>query len=359
MTAGSVAVSIAILVAISVAMSVAAPAVAQSTLSRAGPSSQAVRAPAPLAVVDDAQRRVELRAPAQRIVALAPNLVEMAYAAGAGSRLVGVVSYSDFPAAAQRIARVGDANALDLERIVALKPDLVLAWWHGNPPRQIEQLSALGIPVFDSAPATLDDIPGTLDKLGTLFDTQAVAGNAAQRLRARIAGLRAYYAGRPVVSVFYQVWDDPLLTLNGQQIISAAITLCGGRNVFANLPQPVPAISTEAVLAANPQVIVGAEPLSRSSLARDRGREREVHEVQTADGATNPEVAAPESSPRLAGWRKWPTLAAVAHGNLFTLDADTIDRPGPRFIDGAGALCADLELARQHLGLAPAAPALR
>lgn len=274
---------------------------------------------ASVSVVDDAGERVTLAAPARRVVALSPHAVELAYAAGGGRYLVGAVSYSDYPSAAKALPRVGGYHALDLERIVALKPDLIIVWRHGNNERELERLRALGIALYDSEPHQVDGVATDLIALGTLFGTPREAETAAADYRAKIAALRAQYAGRSPVSVFYQVWSDPLMTLNGTHVISDLIALCGGRNVFAKLAPLVPTVSTEAVVAADPEAIVTA-----------------------SQGAT-PADAPP---PGFALWRAWPRMTAVARGNLFAVDGDLIDRPGPRLADGAEQLCRDLDIAR-------------
>ncbi|WP_184248739.1 cobalamin-binding protein [Paraburkholderia atlantica] len=281
----------------------------------------ALSAHAAVTVTDDSGATVTLAAPAQRVISLAPHVTELLYAAGGGPKMVGAVSYSDYPPEAKQLPRVGDNKALDLERIVALKPDLIVVWRHGNAQRQLERLRELHVPLFFSEPRRLDDIAVSLTKLGRLLGTSTSADAAAAVYRDDIARLRARYANRPVVSVFYQVWDRPLMTLNGEHMISDVIALCGGRNVFADLQPLVPTVSTEAVLAANPQAIVTAAP-----------------------GATQPDTTLPQ----LDAWRAWPRLAAVANNNLFAIDGDLINRPAPRIAQGARQLCEDLELARSR-----------
>jgi iron complex transport system substrate-binding protein len=274
-----------------------------------------------LSVTDDSGVTVTLAAPAQRIVSLAPHVTELLFAAGGGARIVGAISYSDYPPQAKSIPRVGDNKSLDLERIVAMKPDLIVVWRHGNAMQQIDRLRELHIPLFFSEPHKLEDIPVTIDKLGHLLGTEQQASAASSAFRRDIASLRARYANRPPVSVFYQVWDDPLMTLNGEHIVSEVIEVCGGKNVFADLKPLVPTISTEAVLAANPEAIVTATP-----------------------GATNSE----HTLPSLDTWRKWPSMTAVARNNLFGIDGDLINRPTPRLALGAAALCEDLDAARSR-----------
>lgn len=274
---------------------------------------------ATVSAVDDAGNTVTLAAPAQRVISLAPHTTELIYAAGGGAKLVGAVAYSDYPPQALSVPRVGDNRALDLERIAALKPDLIVVWRHGNAQQQIDRLREMHIPLFFSEPHRLDDVATSLTRLGVLLGTQKAAQDAAQTYRREIAQLRARYAQRAPVSVFYEVWDQPLMTINGEHMISDVIALCGGRNVFAALHPLVPTLSTEAVLATNPDAIVTA---SQGATASDR------------------------PLPALTRWRAWPQLHAVARGNLFAIDGDLLTRPGPRIAQGATQLCEDLDRAR-------------
>ena len=268
---------------------------------------------------DDTGNTVTLPAPAQRVISLAPHATELVYAAGGGAKLVGTVTYSDYPPAAQAVPRVGDNKALDLERIAALKPDLIVVWRHGNAERQTDALRALHIPLFFSEPKHLDDVATSLRQLGTLLGTAPVADAAAASFSRDIAALRARYAARAPVTMFFQVWDRPLTTLNGAHLFNDVIALCGGRNVFAALKPLAPSVTDEAVLAADPEAI-----------------------VTTSAGATRSDAPLPS----LARWRAWPALTAVARNNLFAIDGDLLTRPSPRIAQGAATLCEDLDAAR-------------
>ncbi|TDV34648.1 iron complex transport system substrate-binding protein [Paraburkholderia caballeronis] len=292
---------------------------ARTALVAAAVLAASVGAHAAVTATDDTGATVTLIAPAARIISLAPHATELIYAAGGGAKLVGAVAYSDYPPQAKDVPRVGDNRSLDLERIAALRPDLIVVWRHGNAQQQIDRLRDLGIPLFFSEPRRLDDVATDLTRLGALLGTQAAAQPAADAYRRDIAQLRARYATHPAVDVFYQVWDQPLMTINGSQMISDVIALCGGRNVFAALQPLAPTVSTEAVLAANPEAIVTA-----------------------SQGATAPD----RPLPGLDRWRAWPTLTAVARGNLFAIDGDLLSRPAPRIAQGAALLCKDLEIAR-------------
>lgn len=277
----------------------------------------AAQAIAAITVQDDAGQTVTLPKPAQRVVTLAPHVTELVFAAGGGARIVGTVSYSDFPAAAKSIPLVGDNRQIDMERVLALKPDLIVVWLHGNAERQTEQLRALGIPLFYSEPRQLDDIADNIQRIGRLLGTDQAAQAAAAELRRKLAKLKAQYQSRSPVRTFYQVWDKPLYTLNGQHIVSDALRLCGGENIFAGMTVTAPNVSIEAVLQQDPEAIVSGDQRNQSS------------------GGVNL-------------WKPYTTMTAVRRGNLFSLDGDLLSRSGPRMIDGAAALCEKLELARLH-----------
>jgi len=263
---------------------------------------------------DDAGAQVTLAAPAQRIVSLAPHATELLFAAGAGTSVVGVVAWSDFPAAAITIPRVGDAIGLDLERIVALQPDLIVTWpW--TAPAQVEQLRARGIPVYMVDARSIGGIADNVERLATLAGTSARAAPALADWRRRLRALESRPA-RPVPwRVFYQLGDAPMFTVGAPQLITQAISVCGGRNVFGALAAPAPSIDVEAVVAARPQVIIAG-----------------------TDHAVPPAW--------LQAWKRWPEVPAVRVANLFTVDAMLLHRPGPRFIDGVAQLCVALDGAR-------------
>jgi len=271
----------------------------------------------PVAVVDDRGATVALAEPARRIVSLAPHLTETLFAAGAGERLVGTVEHSDYPAAANRIPRVGTYAQLDLERIVALQPDLIVAWQSGNSAAHVDRLRALGFRLYLSQPNRIEDIAGEIERLGILANSSAVAVPAAARLRQRLADLRQRHAGQPTVRTFYQIWRQPLLTVGSKQIIGDVIRLCGGENVFGRLQTMAPTVTIEAVIAANPEAIVA------SGMSEER----------------------PDW---LDDWRRWTTMTAVARDNLFFVPPALIQRHTPRLLDGAEILCRQLETARQR-----------
>lgn len=278
--------------------------------------SLALNASAAITVLDDDGRPVTLQKPALRVIALAPHVTELLYAAGGAERIIAAVDYSDYPEQAKRLPRVGSNREVDMERIAALRPDLLVVWMHGSSERQIEQIRALGIPMFHSEPKKLIDIPSNLTRLGKLMGTEPVAEAAAADMRKQLAALAAQYARRPTVRMFYQVWHKPLYTLNGSHIVSDAMRLCGGENIYADMKVTAPVVGIEAVLQDDPEVILGG------------ARSKEEDSV--------------------AMWRAFPAMTAVRRANLMQVDGNLLNRSGPRMIAGAAALCEKLELARQH-----------
>jgi len=259
-----------------------------------------------------------------RIVTLAPHLTELVFAAGAGGQLVGVVEYSDYPAAALALPRVGDAFRVDFETLATLAPDLVLGWPSGNSSGLLEHLRHLGYRVESLEPGGLDGIAAQIEVIGALAGTPAAAAAAAAAVRTELARLREAQAGASAVRVFYQVASRPLLTVNRRHIISEAMAVCGGTNVFADLPELAPSISAEAVIAARPEAIVA-----------------------TWHGP--PGVSPPAAEEVLADWLRWTVLPAVGKGNLFLIDADLLSRATPRMLRGVEELCLALDQARARL----------
>jgi iron complex transport system substrate-binding protein len=268
----------------------------------------------PVSVVDDRGRKIALVAPAQRVVALAPSLAELAFAAGAGGRLVGVARFSDYPPAARKIPQVGDAARVDFERVAALKPDLILAWKSGNSAADVGRLEGLGYPAFVSEPVRLADIPRVLYAIGALAGTAPAAGRAASQFEQEIRALRGRYASTGKVRVFYLIWHRPLLTVNGAHMISDVIALCGGENVFADLAQLTPNVSLEAVIAAKPEVVLGGGSAGGEQEFAVRWRETAVEPL-----------------------RRLP---------VFHINPDYIQRQTPRIVEGARAVCSALEEVR-------------
>ena len=269
----------------------------------------------PLYAQDALHQPVQLKAPAQRIISLAPHTTELLYSVGAGNQIVAAVEFADYPEVAKKLPRVGSHSGLNLEAILALEPDLIVYWPKGNPKAELARLRSFGIPMFASDPQDFPDIARELETLAQLTGHSTTAQPVIDEFLMRTQSLRNRYRQAKRLDVFYQVWDQPLLTQNEHSFVSKIIELCGGRNVFATLPLLSPQVSIEAVLAANPDVI----------MASSNG-------------------PAPYW---LRAWEKYPTLKAVRHQNIVVTHADWLHRPTLRLLDAAQQVCTLLDQARK------------
>ena len=266
-------------------------------------------------VTDFLGQKVRLEQPAKKIVALAPHLVENAYSAGAGDLIVAVVDYSDYPPEARKLPRLGSAMAVSVETVLSLQPDLVLAWDTGNNDNLVRQLKRFGLPVYVDEPQTLEDVAKTIRDIGILAGTEKVADKKAQQYLNSLADLRQRYTDEKTVGVFYQVWNDPLQTLNDDHIVSDVISLCGGYNIYGDAVSIAPVINRESILDRDPDIIVAS------------GR-------------------ADERPQWLDEWLRWPGMNAVRNGHLYVVHADLIQRHTVRILDGAKIFCQHIEKAR-------------
>jgi iron complex transport system substrate-binding protein len=277
---------------------------------------------APLALAADIRltqadgTELRLTDPARRVITLAPHLAEDVFAAGAGTQLVATVEYSEYPAAALDIPRIGDAFRLDVERILALRPDLVIAWDSGNPRSALDQLLNLGLAVWSVEIREPAGIPAFVASIGRATGHQAEAEAEALRLRERLADLEERFSDADPVSYFYQVDAKPLFTINGEHLISRGLSLCGGSNIFAREPGLAFQVARESVIVANPEALLAPR----------------------LPGAADPLVA----------WRDWPGLQAVKNQALFLLSADEISRATPRFLDSLDSACMLLQDLRER-----------
>ncbi len=264
---------------------------------------------------DSDGRKVTLERPAKRIISLAPHTTEQLVAAGAGDRIVGVSDYSDYPEEAKALPRVASSGSVNLEAVLALKPDLVVAWRLEATAAALTRLESMGIPVFYSEPHKLAQIPDMIEALGELAGTEATAKPLARSLRAEIGKLHDEYGARRTINVFYQISDRPLMTLGGGHFVSDAIDVCGGRNIFAGSTVMAPVVNIESVLAADPIAILTARPDPG-----DRSWEK--------------------------FWRRFPGLFAVELDNLYTVPTNEMHRHGPRAIAATRLLCERIDAAR-------------
>jgi iron complex transport system substrate-binding protein len=266
-------------------------------------------------VVDDNDDEVRLAAPAQRIISLAPNITEVLFHIGAGEQIVGADEYSNYPEAAKQILRVNNHAAANYELILSLKPDLVIAWQSGNGDKIISPLRKLGIPVFVVETREIERIPNLFRRFGQLSGNNELAQQRIEEFTQRLQLLGDAQKGKSVVRTFYQIWDQPLITLNGKHMVSDVIELCGGVNVFADAAPLVPYVNIESIVAADPQVII-------------------------AGGSQD------EQSSWFSSWQKWDGISAVQHKQIYLIPADLMQRHSVRILDGAQMMCEYLDNAR-------------
>jgi iron complex transport system substrate-binding protein len=263
-------------------------------------------------VRDDDGRSLSLPGPPQRVVSLSPGATAMLFAAGGGARIVGTPDFSVEPAAARAIARIGDSHGFDLERILALHPDLIVAWTGGFSEAQLLPFERAGLKVYRHRVTRLADLPASIERLGALLDTRAVALPAAAALRRRTEALRARYQRAHAPRILVQVWDRPVYTIGGQQLIDDAVSLCGYDNIYRELHDAAPAVSLESIAARDPEVILAV----------------------AADPATAREW--------IEHWHAFPSMTAVRNGRLLGFVDARLSRLGPEVVDATEALCARL-----------------
>jgi len=273
---------------------------------------------AAVTVTDDRGVAVKLAEPAERVVSLAPFITELVFAVGADDRLVAVSEHSDYPEAAKALPRVGNAFSVQLERLLATSPDLVISWQTGIDPRVVRRLESMGIPVFVLEPRDIDAVASALRRIGRLLGAAEAAERAARDFSAAGEEIRRRYADRGKVRVFYQIAAQPLMTLNGRHMVSSILSMCGATNAFADLSPIAPTVNREQVLVRDPEVIL----------------------ISTREGRSSPEVEA---------WRRYATITAVRHDNVHTVDGDLLNRQTPRLLDGAEKVCEILDRAREKL----------
>lgn len=270
-----------------------------------------------ISVVDDSGQEIVLEHPARRIITLAPHLTEQVYTAGGGDRIVATVSYSNFPSSAKQIVKIGSYKKISFEMVVGLNPDLILAFG-GNGWEMINRLRDLNYTVFVDEPRELEDVATTLARLGKLLGTEEATNLEIQRFRHRLNRLRSQYSNQETLRVFYEVWNKPLVTINGKHLISSVMRLCGGKNVFSDAIPMAPKINVEVVVHRDPQVIIAS-----------------------GHGEEQPEW--------LDDWLQWPSITAVRKGNLYFIPPDILQRHTIRILDGAQMMCELLENARGGL----------
>ena len=268
-----------------------------------------------VSAVDDQSNLVVLPGPAQRIISLAPNLTEVLFYVGAGEQIVGADEYSNYPEQAKAIIRVNNHAVANYELILSLEPDLIVAWESGNGEQIIGRIRELGLPLFVLETRKMDAIPNLFSRLGRLTGHDEIAEQKALEFTQRLEGLREAYRDQPAVRTFYQIWNDPFITLNGDHLVSDVIELCGGINVFGESIPLVPYVNIEAIMAADPQVIIA----SGSTMNNEQWRD---------------------------SWRDWQGISAVTNGDIYLIPPDLMQRHSSRILDGAEYMCDFLQRAR-------------
>ena len=249
----------------------------------------------------------------QRIISLSPHTTVMAYAAGLGNKLIAVSAYSDYPPAAEKLERVANYRGLKMERILALKPDLILAWQGGNPSRELARLEQLGIKILYSNPKVLADIPNTLEQLGRYADSPQSAQQAAAKFRQQLQQLQIANHNKPKIRYFYQLGSTPLMTVADSGWPSQIFQFCGGDNIFAKSRAAYPQVNQEQVVVRQPQIIFSAQPITETQQL----------------------------------WAQWKNqFVAVKQQHIYQLNSNWLNRPTPRALLAIKQVCALLNQVR-------------
>jgi iron complex transport system substrate-binding protein len=266
-------------------------------------------------VVDEDGNLIKLEKPAERIISLAPSVTELLFAIGAGSQVVGVIEYSDFPPEAKTLQVVGRFDLLDIEKILELEPDLIIGWKSGNPRTSIEQLKRLGLSVYLVELNDLPSISTQMESLSKLAGTAVEAKEAINHFNQTYESLVTQYGNLESVRTFYQVWESPIITTGGKELMNDIIELCSGENIFKAIDQIAPKVSLEAVIIANPEVIIGS-----------------------GVGLMRPEW--------LNDWEIWPSVKAVSEEHVYFIPPDLVQRQTPRTLIGTKQMCEHIAKAR-------------
>ncbi|USE35377.1 cobalamin-binding protein [Endozoicomonas sp. SCSIO W0465] len=282
-------------------------------------TAQASESDSPNCVTDMSGRPVCLSTRSPRIISLSPGSTELLFAAGAGDRVIAVDQHSDYPTNVFRLPRVGGYPNINVEAIVGMSPDLVVIWKGGDSPTVIQQLESLGVNTFHVNAVNFAGIEQALLGLGTIAGTTEQARKTVAAFQQRLAGLRRQYSEQRPLSVFFEIWRTPLMTVGNGLAINDVITLCGGRNIYGELAERTPRVGIESLISRNPQVIIGS----------------------------NPKGDTPETRKALLDyWSQWQNLQAVERHQLFSVPSDLIARPTPRILDGAEMICRQLQAVR-------------
>ncbi len=270
-------------------------------------------------IINNNGTNLAINKPVNTIITLSPHATELVYSAGAGEKIIATVDYSDFPEQAKRIPRIGNAYSINIEKIISLRPDIIIAWSEGNNLKEISKLQDLGIKFYFSKVKNFKSISEDIKNIGRIAGTKKVSENTAEEFNRKIKSLRITYSNKKKVSVFYQLWHNPLMTINKTHFIHHSIILCGGINIFANSPVQVPLVNVESVINAKPDILIAA--------------------YKDLPGKTN----------TVFNWTNNIPLTLSPDSDFFTLDPDLLHRPTIRLAKGTAYLCEILDKHRQQL----------
>ncbi|OEF95350.1 vitamin B12 ABC transporter substrate-binding protein BtuF [Vibrio splendidus] len=269
----------------------------------------------PLSFAEEAPRTQEKVQPAQRVVSLAPHATELAYSAGLGDNLVAVSERSDYPPQADKLEKVANYQGIKVEKIIALQPDLILAWPAGNPPRELAKLEQFGFNVYYSKTKSLDSIATNIEQLSQYASDTSIGENNAKQYKEQLNALRLKYKDAEPVSYFYQLSEKPIITVAQGHWPSEVFEFCGSRNIFEDSASPYPQVGIEQVVLRKPQVIFTSQ-----------------HAIENG-----------------TMWQTWQNeIPAVAQNQIWSLNSDWINRPTTRTLQAIQQVCDFFDRARQN-----------
>jgi vitamin B12 transport system substrate-binding protein len=252
----------------------------------------------------------------QKIIALSPHSVELLYAIGAGDRIIGTLEYADYPKAALKIPRIGNFNGIQIEKVVELQPDLIIAWKSGNKSSDLAKLQSLGFNIYYSQPQNIAEIGKELLELGKLTNLVKEAEIVAHEMMSQYQTIKNRNKSKQSVNVFYQLWHDPIRTIGPDNWTQSLINDCNGKNIFNDATSQYPVVSLESVLVKNPEVII---------IPHHSGKKNDKKKF----------------------WLKWPNIKAVKNDHINIINGDLVHRFTPRAIDGLSILCKAIDQARK------------
>lgn len=252
-----------------------------------------------------------------KIIALAPHIVESLYAIGAGEHIIATVDHADYPKEAKAIPRIGNYARIQIERVLQLKPDVIIAWKTGNPAEDLARLENYGLKVIYSHPTKLEGVADELLMLGKLTGKEDKAQQLASDYKARLQALRAKYQDAPKVIGFYEMWAKPLRTIANKAWLQQQLEVCGVNNPFVSLSEDYPLVNLEKVLTSMPEIVIQPNPFG-------------------------------DGNPDSLNWKKWPHIPASKNDFVFHPNADKSHRMTTRMLDELENLCTQVEKARVH-----------